>query len=75
MQTLEYSIYTSAACTTPEASEIEFFTEHPEIEVESIGWIPLDEGAYLHVGNEDGVVEIVGLADAGMAGTNVLWIV
>jgi len=27
------------------------------------------------LGSEDGVVEIVGLADAGMAGANVLWIV
>ena len=44
------------------------------IEAESMGWIPLD-GAYLHVGSEDGVVEIVGLADAGMAGANVLWVV
>ena len=48
--------------------------ELAEIEAESMGWIPLDEGTYLHVGSEDGVVEIVGLADAGMAGANVLWI-
>ena len=49
--------------------------ELAEIEAESMGWLPLDDGAYLHVGSEDGVVEIVGLADAGMAGVNVLWIV
>ena len=49
--------------------------ELAEIEIESMGWIPLDDGAYLHVGSEDGVVEIVGLADAGMAGANVLWII
>ena len=49
--------------------------ELAEIEIESMGWIPLDEGAYLHVGSEDGVVEIVGLAGAGMAGANVLWVV
>ena len=55
--------------------DIEFLRELAEIETESIGWIPLDDGAYLHVGSEDGVVEIVGLADAGMAGANVLWIV
>ena len=53
----------------------DFLRELAEIEAESIGWIPLDDGAYLHVGSEDGVVEIVGLADAGMAGANVLWIV
>jgi hypothetical protein len=44
------------------------------IEAESIGWLPLGDGAYLHLGSEDGVVEIVGLAGAGMAGANVLWI-
>jgi hypothetical protein len=55
--------------------DIDFLRELAEIEAESMGWIPLDDGAYLHVGSEDGVVEIVGLADAGMAGANVLWIV
>ncbi|MDB4136454.1 hypothetical protein N9583_01710 [Burkholderiaceae bacterium] len=55
--------------------DIDFLRELAEIEAESMGWIPLDEGVYLHVGSEDGVVEIVGLADAGMAGANVLWIV
>ena len=43
----------------------DFLRELAEIEAESMGWLPL----------EDGVVEIVGLADAGMAGANVLWIV
>ena len=55
--------------------ETDFLRELAQIEAESMGWIPLDEGAYLHLGSEDGVVEIVGLADAGMAGANVLWIV
>jgi len=55
--------------------DIDFLRELAEIEAESMGWIPLDEGVYLHVGSEDGVVEIVGLADAGIAGANVLWIV
>ena len=54
--------------------DIDFLRKLAEIEAESMGWIPLDEGAYLHVGSEDGVVAIVGLADAGMAGANVLWI-
>ena len=55
--------------------DLDFLRELAEIETESMGWIPLDEGAYLHVGSEDGVVDIVGLADAGMAGANVLWVV
>ena len=40
---------------------------------ESIGWIPLASNAYLHVGNrEDEYVHVVGVADSGMAGMNVL---
>jgi hypothetical protein len=56
-------------------TQADLLLELKAIEGESLGWIPLDEGAYLHLGSEDGVVEIVGLADAGMAGANVLWIV
>lgn len=47
------------------------------IEVESIGWLPLAEGAYLHVGppdEEEVVITVVGVPDAGMAGMNVLWV-
>lgn len=55
--------------------QADFLHELAEIEVESMGWIPLEDGAYLHVGRDDGVVEIVGLADVGMADSNVLWIV
>jgi len=55
--------------------DIDFLRELAEIETESMGWIPLDEGAYLHLGSDEEVVEIVGFADAGMAGANVLWIV
>jgi len=54
--------------------DLDFLRELAEIETESMGWIPLDEGAYLHLGSDEEVVEIVGLADAGMAGANVLWI-
>ena len=45
------------------------------IEAESIGWLPLGEGAYLHVGDpdeEETVITVVGVPDAGMAGMNVL---
>ena len=42
---------------------------------ESIGWLPLGEGAYLHLGKpeeEAVVITVVGVPDAGMAGMNVL---
>ena len=43
------------------------------IEAEAIGWLPLGEGAYLHVGDPEAlVIEVVGVPDAGMAGMNVL---
>lgn len=43
------------------------------IEAESIGWLPLGEGAYLHVGDPEAlVINVVGVPDAGMAGMNVL---
>ena len=75
MQTPEEFTSTLAGCDIPEAIKADFLAELARLEAESIGWIPLDDGAYLHVGSEDGVVEIVGFADAGMAGANVLWIV
>ena len=45
------------------------------IEAESIGWQPLGDGTYLHVGDpdeEETVITVVGVPDAGMAGMNVL---
>jgi len=43
------------------------------LSAESIGWLPLCDGAYLHVGDPEGdVITVVGVADAGMAGGNVL---
>lgn len=43
------------------------------IEAEAIGWLPLGDGAYLHLGDPDAlVVDVVGVPDAGMVGMNVL---
>jgi DNA-directed RNA polymerase subunit H (RpoH/RPB5) len=45
------------------------------IEAESLGWVQLDDRAYLHVGDPEGdVITVVGVADAGMAGMNVVWV-
>ena len=50
-------------------------TELAAIAAESIGWLPVGDDAYLHVGNPDAlVIDVVGVADAGMAGVNVLWV-
>ena len=43
------------------------------IEAESIGWLPLGESAYLHVGDPNAmVIEVVGVPEVGVAGMNVL---
>lgn len=43
------------------------------IEAESIGRLPLGDGAFLHVGDPQGaVITVVGLPVVGMAGMNVL---
>lgn len=46
-----------------------------ELTAESIGWLPLADGAYLRVGKpdeEEGVITVVGVPDASMTGMNVL---
>lgn len=53
----------------------ELKTELAAIEAESIGWLPLGDGAYLHLGKpdeEEVVITVVGVPDMGMAGMNVL---
>ncbi len=43
------------------------------IEAEAMGWLPLEAGAYLRVGEPEAlVITVTGLPDAGMAGMNVL---
>ena len=54
--------------------EEDFWTELAQIKAESIGWIPLDQGAYLHVGSDEPVIQVVGIAKEEMAGGNVLWL-
>ena len=56
------------------AIEEDFCLELAHIQVESMGWITLDAGAYLHIGSEEAVIQMVGVAKAEMAGSNVLWL-
>ena len=55
--------------------EQDFWAELAQIQAESIGCIPLDEGAYLHVGSDGAVIQVVGIAKVEMAGSNVLWLI
>ena len=52
--------------------EQDFWLELAQIQAESIGWIPLDEGAYLYVGSDAPVIQVVGVVKEEMAGSNVL---
>ena len=54
--------------------EEDFWEELAQFQVESIGWIPLDDGAYLHVGSDALVIQVVGIAKEEMDGSNVLWL-
>jgi hypothetical protein len=54
--------------------EEEFQLELAQIQAESIGWIPLEEGAYLPVGSDAPVIQVMGIAKVEMAGSNALWL-
>lgn len=55
--------------------ESDFQRELAEIEAESMGWVSLEPGVYLHKGFDDTEVVITGQASAEMAVMNVLWVV
>ena len=60
----------------PPTVEADFWAELAQIQAESIGWIPLDEGVYLHVADDNATdVLVVGMASADMQASNVLWVV
>jgi hypothetical protein len=55
---------------------VNFEQELEEIAGESIGWIPLEDRAYLHLGDADAtVVMVTGVPDADMADMTVLLLV
>ena len=54
-------------------SEADIAAELAQIKAESIGWTPLEPGAYLHVGDPNAtVIEVVGVPHADMKGMTVL---
>jgi hypothetical protein len=55
--------------------EDDFWTELAQIQPESIAWIPLSEGAYFHIGSDVPIIQVVGIAKAEMASSNVLWLI
>lgn len=60
---------------SPLITEAELQAELAAIEAESIGWQPLGDGAYLHMGKpaeEEMVITVTGVPEVGMVGMNVL---
>ena len=52
----------------PPEIEADFWRELAEIEAKSLGWLPLESGAYLHVSDETATeVLVVGVPQAGAA--------
>lgn len=52
----------------PAVIEADFWRELAEIEAESIGWLPLAPGAYVHVSDVNATeVQVVGIPQAGSA--------
>ena len=52
-----------------------FESDIQALEAESIGWVYLSEGAYLHEGSDkSGVIQVVGIAQHGMSESNILWL-
>jgi hypothetical protein len=58
--------------------EADFWAELAQIQAEPIGWIPLDEGAYLHLAfdeySDNKVIEVAGIPKLDMQSSSVLWL-
>ena len=61
---------------SPSKVEADFWVELAHIQAASIGWIPFDEGPYLHLGFDESsnntAIEVVGLTKPAMQGSSVL---
>jgi hypothetical protein len=54
--------------------EADFWAELVQIQAESIGWTPLEEGLYLHLGSDTLVIEVVGIPKSDMQCSTILWV-
>ena len=69
---LAYLTFSDTAPTPLDATSL---AEIQALAAEAMGWQPLGPGTYLHQGDaegDEGVIYVVGVPDAGMAGMNVL---
>lgn len=64
---------------TPLIPEAEITLDLQALAVESMGWIPIADKTYLHMGEEhqedaEVVITVVGKAEDVQPGTNVMWV-
>ena len=53
-----------------------FESDIQALEAESLGWVYLSEGAYLHEGSDNsGVIQVVGIAQPSLSESNILWLI
>ena len=71
-----YEVYTICGVThtTTDSIEADFWDELAQIQAESIGWMPLEEGVYLHISSETSIIEVVGIPKSDMQGSTILWV-
>ena len=72
----KYEVYTICGVThtTTDSIEPDFWAELAQIQAESIGWMPLEEGVYLHISSETSIIEVVGIPKSDMQGSTILWV-
>ena len=71
-----YEVYTICGVThtTTDSIEPDFWAELAQIQAESFGWMPLEEGVYLHISSETSIIEVVGIPKSDMQGSTILWV-
>ena len=55
--------------------EADFWAELAHIKEDAFEWIPLEEGAFLHVGSDKQTIQLVGVVTKEMTDISVLWLI
>ena len=75
----QYELDSLSSNAEKQLNSIQFVnSELAQIQAESIGWIALGEGTYIHLSSaqssDNTVIEVVGLPKPEMQGSNVFWL-
>ena len=70
--TVSMSLFNLVETLTNDVSDAEL----QAIEAETIGWVYLTEGAYIHEGSgKSGLIQVVGIVETSMIESNILWLI